>query len=299
MKNVIIDTDPGHDDAMALMLAARSEELNILAVTTAAGNSTIENTTRNARHIIGLLDRSIPVHSGAEKPLKRGPHDAEFIHGATGLAGIDPQNEPKLTGDAVDTILDTLRREEDVTIITLGPLTNIARALERDAETVMRAKDIIMMGGAVEERGNVTPDAEFNIHADPEAADKVFKSDLKKTLVTLDACNHVKLHLKDFRQVKGKLQEPLLKMAAESIERTYRHQGEKVTFMYDPLTVYALLKPEHCITEERNITIDTTDEGRGATRTRQGEPNTTIVKSIDSGKFTDFFIRTLSQSQNF
>ena len=146
-RKVIIDTDPGHDDAMAIMLAIKSNALDVLALTTVCGNSTIENTTRNARYILNLLGRNdIPVYSGMEKPFKRDLIQA-IVHGKSGLDGIDPQNEPKLTGNAVEKIIESVKANpNEVTLITLGPLTNIASAMQKNPSVMKKVKEIVSMG---------------------------------------------------------------------------------------------------------------------------------------------------------
>src|SRR3989344_4117202 len=160
---VIIDTDPGHDDALAIMLAIKSDMFDIKAITTVAGNSTIENTTRNARYILNLLDREdIPVYSGAEKPLERKLIKA-VVHGRSGLEGIDPKNEPRLTNDAVEKMISIVKDNSEITIVTLGPLTNIALAIKKNPGIMKKVKEIITMGGAIKVPGNKNRVAEFNI----------------------------------------------------------------------------------------------------------------------------------------
>lgn len=300
---IIIDTDPGHDDAMALMLACKSPEFEVLAVTTVAGNSTIENTTRNARFILGEIGADkVPVFSGAARPIKRELVKA-VVHGTSGLEGIDPQNEPRLTGDAVEQILRIVKKNPgEITIVTLGPLTNIAQAIKKDPETMRLVKQIVSMGGAIEVAGNKNRVAEFNIFVDPEAAEIVMQSSIAKTLVPLDACNHVQMPLADFEKINdGELRTLLIDMVRPYIANLSKDAGIEAALMYDPLTVFYLLQPESCKTKPYNLQIETTSElTRGMTvadrrRVTDGlAPNITVVIDIKASDFINRFIGSLN-----
>lgn len=302
-QKIIIDTDPGHDDAMALMLACKSAELDVIAVTTVCGNSTIENTTRNARFILEFIGcDNIPVYSGAEKPLRQELIQA-VVHGASGLEGINPTREAGLTGDAVDRILRLVKSSpNEITIVTLGPLTNIAHAIQKDPETMKLVKEIISMGGAINVAGNKNRVAEFNIFVDPEAADIVMRSPIKKTLVPLDACNHVLMQLDDVARINNDSSRELLnKMLVPYIANLEKDTGEKGALMYDPLTVFYLLHPTSCRVEEQSVQIETKGEiTRGMTvvdkrKVNDGaDTNVTVVTNIESQDFTDCFIKVLS-----
>lgn len=302
MYDVIIDTDPGHDDALAIMLAVKSNMFKIHAITTVAGNSTIENTTRNARFILKLLGREdISIYSGSEKPLKRDLVKA-VVHGESGLEGLDPKNEPNLTGDAIERILSIVESYPNkITLITLGPLTNIAKVIQKNSTIMSKLKEIVIMGGAIRVPGNKNRVAEFNIFVDPEAADIVFKSPVKKTLVPLDACNHVKLSLADFEQIKNEsLKEPILSMVKPYIENISVNEGVKTGLMYDPLTVYSVMNPKACKKSDYNILVET-NEGitRGMTvaelrKSKKETPNVTVVERISEKDFKYDFIRILS-----
>lgn len=303
MRKIIIDTDPGHDDAMALMLAVKSTELDILAISTVCGNSSIQNTTRNAHYIINLLNaKDIPIYSGAEKPLKRELIQA-VIHGKSGLEGIDPTNKVELTGNASDKIIELIQLNPDeITIVALGPLTNIAIAFEKEPEIMKRIKEVVLMGGAIQVPGNKNRVAEFNIFVDPEAAQIVMNFPIKKTLVPLDACNNVSLSLEDFKKIKNKsLKNTLLKMMKPYIKKVSEDIGREVAMMYDPLTVFYLLSPSNCVVSSHNIQIETRgDLTRGMTvadlRTVKDteEKNCNVVENISEEDFKEKFISTLS-----
>jgi inosine-uridine nucleoside N-ribohydrolase len=189
MTTVILDCDPGHDDAIALLLALASPELDLLGVTTVSGNQTLEKTTANAIRVLDHVGRAeLPVSAGAPRPLVRERHTAAEVHGETGLDGPNlppPSRDPEPT-HAIDWIATAVAGSaEPVTLIPTGPLTNIALLLARYPELEARIERIVLMGGAIGE-GNTTPAAEFNIWVDPEAAHRVFESELDVTMVGLD-----------------------------------------------------------------------------------------------------------------
>jgi inosine-uridine nucleoside N-ribohydrolase len=186
---VLIDCDPGHDDAMALLLALASPELELLGVTTVHGNSTLENTTANALRVLEFAGHGhVPVAAGADRPPVREPRVAEHVHGATGLDGPDlpPPAGAPVAEHAVDFLADRLRAAgRPVTLIPTGPMTNVALLFARHPDAAEHLERIVLMGGAIAE-GNVTPAAEFNIWADPEAAARVFAAGVDVTMVGLD-----------------------------------------------------------------------------------------------------------------
>ncbi len=301
-RKIIIDTDPGHDDAMALILAVKSGVFEIQAITTVCGNSTIANTTRNTRYVLGVLGRAdIPVYSGAGRPLVRSLVQA-VVHGKSGLDGIDPTNPAGLTGNAVEKMLSIIKANpHEITLVTLGPLTNVAQAIERDPDVMRRVREVVMMGGAIEAAGNKNRVAEFNIYVDPEAADVVYSFPVKKTMVPLDACNDVKLYEDDFRAVKNTSLRPvLLKMVRPYIRNIARDEGVRAALMYDPITVYYLMNPDAAETYSCNVAVETKGEyTRGMTvadrRTKPADKdNVTVVRAIAQNRFRKDFIRILS-----
>src|SRR5437764_390279 len=193
MTDIILDCDPGHDDAIALLLALASSEVRLLGVTTVSGNQTLEKTTANAIRVLDHVNRDdVPVAAGAARPLVRERHVAAEVHGETGLDGPDlppPSRDPEPV-HAIDWIARTLADSpRPVTLVPTGPLTNIALFLVRYPELITQVERIVLMGGAYGE-GNVTPAAEFNIWVDPEAAHVVFTSGLEVTMVGLDVTHH-------------------------------------------------------------------------------------------------------------
>ena len=299
IQEIIIDTDPGYDDFLALMLAIKSGMFKIHAITTVAGNTTIENTTRNARYILSLLKREdIPVYSGAEKPLARELLLSK-VHGESGLGDLLPQNDANLTYDAVEKILSIVEKNPNkITLVTLGPLTNIAEAIRQKPEIMSLVQEIVIMGGAIKVPGNANRVAEFNIYVDPEAADIVFRFPVKKTLIPLDACMNVRMRASDFARIQDPLlRETIVSMMTVCIKFISEHDGIDAAQMYDPLTVYSLMNPSACKKMEYSVLIETKGEiTRGMTvadlrKIRKGKPNVTVVEWISEKSFKEDFIK--------
>lgn len=190
-RKIIIDTDPGQDDAVAILLALASPEIDVLGITAVAGNVPVSLTAKNARKVCEVAGRpEVLVFVGCEKPMAHTLVTAEHVHGVSGLDGIELPEPvmPLQKQHAVDFIIETLRAQPSgtVTLCPMGPLTNIATAFERAPDIMERVQEIVLMGGAYFEVGNITPAAEFNIYVDPEAADIVFKSGVKLTVMPLD-----------------------------------------------------------------------------------------------------------------
>jgi purine nucleosidase len=304
-RKVIIDTDPGIDDAMAIMFAVNSQLFDVLAITTVCGNSTVQNTTRNARFVLQALGREdVPVYSGAEKPLKQSLTQA-VVHGASGLEGIDPNLDAKLTHDAQERIISLVANNPgEVTLVTLGPLTNIAAAIQADSATMKKLKEIIIMGGAINVAGNMNRVAEFNIFVDPDAARTVFDFPVKKALVPVDACNRVQLTLRDFNEIRNRtLRDIVTRMVAPYIRNLSKDAGVGAAIMYDPSTVFYALNRSACKTYIDNVQVETQGElTRGMTvidkrAVKDGAvPNVRIVTHISRAKFRSAFIESLSRT---
>lgn len=302
-QKIIIDTDPGHDDALALMFVEKSGLFDIRAVTTVAGNSTIQNTTNNARFILDLLGSSVPLFSGAAAPLKRELVQAN-VHGENGLAGANIEKQEPLSGDAADKIIEIIKSNpNEITILTLGPLTNIAQAFEKDPAIIPLIGSVVMMGGAVAVPGNKNRVAEFNIFVDPDAADIVFEAKVKKTMVPLDACNHVFLSLDDFENLKATPFYPKIRAMMEHyIKGISSFEKTKGALMYDPLASYYLINPKAFRSEMMDVRIETkSDLTRGMTvadRRIWGEkrPNINVALSADREMFVKDFLNILKRA---
>lgn len=268
-RKIIIDTDPGQDDAVAILLALASPELEVLGLTAVAGNVPLTLTEKNARKIRDLAGRpDVPVYAGADRPLRRALVTAEHVHGRTGLDGPDlPEPATPLAGGhAVDFLIETLRREAagSVTLCVLGPLTNIALAFARAPDIVGRVREIVAMGGGAFEGGNVTPVAEFNIYVDPHAAQAVLaeaaRAGTPVTLLPLDV-THKAITRADRIDAIRALGTPVATAVVALLEFFERFDEEKYGTdggpLHDPCVIAWLLAPEIFAGRLVNVEIET------------------------------------------
>ncbi len=302
-RKIIMDTDPGHDDALAILLLETSGLFDVMAITTVAGNSSIQDTTNNARYILNLIGSQTPLYSGAARPLKRELIKAE-VHGHGGLAGAAIDTQEQLIANASQKIIELIRENPGtVSVLLLGPETNIAEAFLKDPELPSLIHEIIIMGGAIAVPGNKNRVGEFNIFVDPEAADIVFEAGVRKILVPLDVCNDIVLSMQDFEKLNGfLLYDPIkdmMKCYSEGIQTFEKTTG---VFMYDPLAAYYLINSRAYKTTPMDIKIETTSElTRGMTvadRRIWGEKscNVDVVVSIDKEAFINDFFNILKSS---
>ena len=264
-RPIIIDTDPGQDDAVAILLALASPELDVVGITAVAGNVPLALTEKNARKICELAGRDdVPVFAGAVRPLMRDLVTAEYVHGKTGLDGPDlPEPQMALQSEhAVDFIIRTLS-ERRITLCPLGPLTNIAMAFNRAPHIVDNVEEIVLMGGGCFEGGNVTPAAEFNIFVDPHAADVVFRSGVKITVMPLDVTHQAlttRLRVQAFRD----LGTPVGTAVAELLDFFERFDEEKYGTdggpLHDPNVIAYLLRPDLYRGRHINVSVETGSE---------------------------------------
>jgi purine nucleosidase len=266
---IIIDCDPGQDDAINLLLAMSSpDELDILGITAVAGNVPLALTERNARLMCDVARRSdIPVYAGCARPMVRDLITAEHVHGTTGIDGAEI-SEPVLPlqeQDAVDFIVDTLRAADDDTIILVptGPLTNIATAITKAPDILPKVKEIVLMGGAMRESGNYSPSAEFNILVDPQAADVVFKCSRPITQMGLDVSHQVLSTRERIDRIK-KIDNQAAQATVGMLDFFNRHDTKKYKYMgaplHDPCTVAYLLRPDIFEGKLCNVSIETQSE---------------------------------------
>jgi purine nucleosidase len=264
-RRIIIDTDPGQDDAVAILLALASPEVEVLGITAVAGNVPLPLTQKNARIVCELAGRAdLPVFAGCDRPLKRALVTAEHVHGRTGLDG-PPLPDPVMPlrpEHGVDFIIDTLRDAPSgtVTLCTLGPLTNIATAFARAPDIVPRVAEVVLMGGAYFEVGNITPAAEFNIYVDPEAADIVFRSGVPLVVMPLDVTHKALTSRAWVEGVAGIGTEVGRMVAAwtDFFERfdiaKYGSQGAP---LHDPTVIAHLIRPDLFSGRHINVEIET------------------------------------------
>ena len=262
VQKILYDCDPGHDDAVALMLAAGSPELELLGVTIVAGNQTLDNTGRNACHVLQWLGREeIPVYTGCERPMVRDRVTAGDIHGETGLDGpvFPPLRKRPEPEHAVRFLVRTLMSSQgDVTVVTSGPMTNLAMALRMEPAAAEKIRRIVLMGGSYT-NGNVTPAAEFNILADPEAAHVCFTSGRPITMIGLDVTRKVLCYPAIVERMAradtcaSRLFVDLMGHFCRTQKEVFGWEGGP---LHDPVTIASLLDPALVITKPMNVRID-------------------------------------------
>ncbi len=309
-RPIIIDCDPGQDDAIGLLLAMSSpDELDILGVTTVAGNVPLALTERNARQVRDIAGRrDVPVYAGCSKPMVRDLITAEHVHGKTGIDGIDivEPKQPLDTQHAVDFIVDTLSGADNdsITLVPMGPLTNIGQAFTKDPSILRNVEQIILMGGAMREGGNISPSAEFNILVDPHAADIVFRCGRPITVMGLDVTHQV-LSTPERRDRIRAIDNEAARATAGRLDFYNRHDSVKYGSMgaplHDPCTVAWLLKPELFKGKLCNISIETESEltmGNTAVdfwQVTDRPKNATWMHTADADGFYDLLIERLSR----
>lgn len=299
-RKIIIDTDPGQDDAVAILLALASpDEIDVLGITAVAGNVPLALTAKNARIVCELAGkRDVPVFAGADRPLKRTLRTAEHVHGDSGLNGpaLPDPTMPLQDMHAVDFIIHTLRREAPgtVTLCPLGPLTNIALALEKAPDIAERIAHIVLMGGAYFEVGNITPAAEFNIYVDPEAARTVFACGAPITVMPLDV-THKALTTRSRVDAFRAMGTPVGSAVAEWTDFFERFDKQKYASpgapLHDPCVIAWLIKPDLFTGRHVNVEIECeSDLTRGMTvadwwNVTDRAPNATFMGDVDADGF--------------
>lgn len=267
-RKIIIDTDPGQDDAVAILLALASPELEVLGITAVAGNVPLALTERNARIVCELAGRAdLRVFAGCDRPLTRELVTAEYVHGKSGLDGIalpDPVM-PLQDQHAVDFLIETLREmpEGSVTLCPLGPLTNIATAFRRAPDIIPRIAEIVLMGGAYFEVGNVTPAAEFNIYVDPEAAAIVFAAGVPLVVLPLDVTHQAlttRARVEAFRALGSRVGQAVASWTDFFERFDMAKYGSEGAPLHDPCVIGYLLRPE--LFRGRHVNVEIETEGR-------------------------------------
>lgn len=259
---LILDCDPGHDDAVAILLAANAPTLELLGVTVTAGNQTLENTRRNACNVLSWLGKSnVPVYAGCDRPLVRDKMIAADIHGSTGLDGpvFPPQSKFPEKGHAAQYLVETLMASEgDITVVTTGPMTNLGLALRLEPRIAEKIRQIVLMGGSYT-NGNVTPAAEFNIIADPEAAHICFSCGRPVVMMGLDVTRKV-LCTPDVVERMARVNNRASRLFVDLMGHFCRTQKEVFGWeggpLHDPVTIAWLIRPELVRLKDMNVSID-------------------------------------------
>jgi purine nucleosidase len=306
-KKIILDCDPGHDDALAIMLAHGSDQLDLLAVTTVSGNQDLQKVTHNARvvaTVIGMTD--VPIAAGADRPLVRAPVYAPAIHGESGLGGpvlVEP-TVPLDGRHAVDLIIESIMDSGpgEVTVIGVGPATNLALALRREPAIARRARAVVLMAGA-HTRGNVTPAAEFNVYVDPHATEMVLQAPWEVTQIGLDlthqamATAEVRSRIAAVGTGPARFATELLGFYAAGYEKQHGLQAPPV---HDPCAVAYVIDPEVMTTQPAHVVVELTGEHTtGMTVTdfseRSGARNVAVGMVLDRPRFWDLMTDSLTR----
>ncbi len=307
-RPIIIDTDPGQDDAIAILLALASPELEVLGITAVAGNVPLALTESNARRLCELASRpDLKVFAGCSRPLVRPLSTAEEVHGKTGLdgSGLPAPSMPLQAQHGVDWIIETLLAAADpVTLCTLGPLTNVAMAMVKEPRIVPGIAEIVMMGGGFFEGGNTTPAAEFNIYVDPHAAHVVFTSGCRLILLPLDVTHKALTtpgRLQRFARVGTPVGDACHGMLSFYARHDVAKYGTPGGPLHDPCVIAYLLEPDMLSGKEVSVEVET-----GAEKTlgmtvvdwwgvTGKPPNCTVIDNIDDERFYDLLIERLSR----
>ena len=261
-KRIIIDTDPGVDDALTFLLALASPEIKLEALTTTQGNVTIDKATRNALSVLELAHAShIPVAAGSMYPLVRPLRASAYVHGQSGIGNSklpEPQTKP-VTQHAVDYLIERVLAEpNEISIFPIGPLTNIAMAIRKEPRFAKAVKELVIMGGAIQEGGNMTPLAEFNIFVDPHAAHIVFHAGIPITLIPLDVTHQCQLKQEHVIRLM-KIDSPIARFVRDVLE-VYLPSSQKMGFeggaLHDPLTLATILAPKLLTLKEYYVDVD-------------------------------------------
>lgn len=309
VKKVIIDCDVGVDDALALILAFHSPELEVEAVTGVNGNVPIEMVFTNIQKVLSLIKpkKKPLIAKGADKPLKGQALYAHSVHGKSGLGEAKIELEEgeecwKSFAGSADQLITKVAREfpGELTLIATGPLTNLALGLQKDSEGMKKLKEIVMMAGAVRTKGNVTPYAEFNIYVDSQAAKIVFGSELPMTLVPLDVTHQVCLTPSLIEERITPMNNPFSKFTIDAIgydrnSRRFR-RGTDLIYLHDPLAVGVAIKDDLVKKEKLSLDVETEEVGRfGQILKTEETPNIEVCLKVDSKRFLDLFLSRLGK----
>jgi purine nucleosidase len=263
---IIIDTDPGVDDALTFLLALASPEIKLEALTTVRGNVSVEKATRNALSVLELANAShIPVAQGCSLPLISELHTSgEVVHGQSGIGkAILPEPKSKVVDQhAIDFLIERILAEpKQITLFTIGPMTNLALAIRKEPRVVSALKELVIMGGAIRQGGNATPLAEFNIHGDPHAAHIVFHSGIPMTLIPLDVTYKCLLTSADVEHL-NKIDSPIARFVRDAtivyMDFYNQYEGFEGCALHDPLTLATIIAPELLRLEEHYVDVDIT-----------------------------------------
>lgn len=306
-RKIIIDCDPGHDDAVAILLAANNPEIEILGLSISSGNQTVDKTAINAMNICEFIGLDVPVSIGSKRPLIKEPMICPEIHGETGLDGFTfpkiKRSFDQRTGSEL--IVDLISTNDDVTIITTGPMTNLALALSYKPEIIPKIKEIIFMGGSID-HGNVSPAAEFNILVDPESSHIVLNSGVPLKMIGLNVTRQVLIDeemIKRFRLLNNKVSNMFCDLMQVFLNNQKKTFGIDAAPLHDPLTVASFIDASIVQFQKMNVEIDLS-HGSSYGRTNcdvfdylNKEKNVDVAIGVDQGKFWNLLKNCLKKYQ--
>ena len=296
-RNIILDCDPGHDDAIAILLAGSNPNINLLGISVVAGNQTIEKTARNALNVATYLGLDIPVAIGCEFPMVRDRVICAEVHGESGLDGFDfPKYDKQFDKrHGVQLLIDTVMNNEKVTIVATGPLTNVAMAIKMEPRILKRLDEIVIMGGSVD-NGNTSPAAEFNIMCDPEAAHVVFTSGVPVKMVGLNVTRKVLVTdevVSRMEKINNRASDMFVKLMKVFNENQRKTFGVKAGPLHDPATIASIIDESLIKYQKMNVVIDIT-HGPSYGRTNcdvfdylHADHNAYVAMEIDVNKYWD------------
>jgi purine nucleosidase len=321
-RKMIIDTDTASDDAVAIMMALQTPDIQVELVTIVAGNMPVAQASINARYTIELCGKDVPVYEGADQPLMREVYRAYFFHGPDGMGGMNypaPKLQPK-PGHAVEALIETIKANPGIMLVTLGPMTNIALAVAQAPEMVRNVSRCVVMGGAACTVGNITPAAEYNIWCDPEAARMCFHSGLPIEMVGWELCRgEANLTDEEMRYCKEVINTPLSHFAidcnASALEANRNWLGDPGLGLPDPVAMAIAIDPTICtrssrhyvevecdgtftrgmtVVDQCNVTnYDTANVAMWQPLVKKGEPNVTVCWEIDSARWKQLLYQTM------
>lgn len=290
-QKIIIDCDPGHDDAIGLLVAYYADELDLIGVSTCAGNQTIDKTSRNANNLLRFFNSDIKVSKGETNPIKRKVKTCPEIHGESGLDGYDfPLYKYEYDSrPAYQFIIDTVLANKDIIVVTTGPMTNLALAISKCPNITKNIKEIVLMGGSTTE-GNITPEAEFNILVDPEAADICFKSGVPLRMLGLNVTRKILVNnevIKEASKINTRGSDLFIKLMKVFNENQRTFFGLDFGPLHDPATVVSMINPKAFEFTPMHVEIDTSDtKYLGKTRcSKKGSINCMVATKVNLDEY--------------
>lgn len=322
MRKMLIDTDTASDDAVALMMALQTPDIEVMAITIVAGNVPVIQGSINARYTVELCGKNVPVYEGATQPLVRDVHSAEFFHGPDGMGGMNypAPKHAAANGHAVDILIDTIKANPDIILVTLGPMTNVALAVSKAPEIVKNVSRCIVMGGAACAVGNITPSAEYNIWCDPEAARICFRSGLPIEMVGWELCRgDANLLDDDVKHCREVINTPLAHFTLDcnksAHQSTQEWMGDPGLGLPDPVAMAIAIDPTICtrqskhyveiecegtftrgmtVVDERHVANDSTASvSMWKPLVEKGEPHVAVCWEIDVKRWKELLFSTM------